>query len=152
MDAERQDGQVECVGDQGFTAAIDRTDWPIIGQEITVRRQDPFGEWPGRVVGFRRATRLRYEWRLRTGELREHVFYATDDRGVGSKLTIGHAGRKWEATAVEATPATAVRVCYWIKSGAERHRELFAPEPLLGWLVPQSDGSVRVEVLGPLAD
>lgn len=145
------DGPVRLVGDQGFSAEIDRERWLLVGGPASVSRtvsRKNVGPWNGTVAGFRRAWAMVTEWKLASGELRHASMIVPLSEGwpVGHQHPIRMGAHSWTATVARADEAIEVAIRFTIQSGAIRRRAFYVLGHLdyFGTLV---NGGVNVEVL-----
>lgn len=135
---------IQLIADYGFEAEVDGADWPHVGGAATVTRNGRV--YSGRIVGFRPTYRLRFEWKLQSGEMREMVRYG-DGFNVGDTLPIQGPRFAWQSTCVERSEATMVTIEYTIQNGAARRADFFCPEAVGAFFVLKDDGGAELRAL-----
>jgi hypothetical protein len=135
---------IQLIADYGFEAEVDDADWPHVGGAAKVTRNGR--AYPGRVVGFRPTYRLRFEWKLQSGEMRDMVRYG-DGFNVGDTLPIQGPRFTWQSTCVEKSEATIVPIEYTIQSGAVRRADFFYTKAVGAFFVLKDDGGADLCVL-----
>ena len=148
-------GPVRLIGDQGFSAEIERDAWLLVGGQATVARtvsRKTVGPWPGTVDGFNRAWAMVSEWQLASGELRsmKSIVPLGDGWPVGHTHPVRMNAHSWTATVTEAVHAIEVHLRFTIQSGAVRRRPFYVLGELefFGTLVNDGE-TVEVRQLGP---